>query len=183
MANLPPNNLPEYDLEGTNEAEATVQEAVDQEVDIEDTSSEYESSEEDEVPIQQPSNQEIELTEGEIDLSAITRALETALEESRTPSLTSASPSAREDPFSEHVSEENTPVITRRNTMSSSSGPANPTHVTLTAEQFQALLANTRPPVTDRFSSSQKNHLPSMGKERSYRAFWYYVKSTTRQWE
>ena len=30
--------------------------------------------------------------------------------------------------------------------MSSASGPVNPTHITLTAEQFQSLLANTRPP-------------------------------------
>ena len=149
--NLPPNNLPEYDLEGTNEAEATVQEAVDQEVDIEDTSSEYESSEEEEyeeaeAPVQPPTSQEIDLTEGEIDLSTVATALETVLEESRTPSPTSASPPPREDPFPENVSEESTPVITRRNTMASSSGPTNPTYVTLTTEQFQALLANTRPP-------------------------------------
>ena len=79
-------------------------------------------------------------------MSAVATALETVLEESRTPSPDSASPPPREDPFPENVSEESTPVITRRNTMASSSGPANPTYVTLTTEQFQALLVNTRPP-------------------------------------
>ena len=45
-ANLPSNNPPEYDLEGTNENKGGVQEAVDQEVEIESSSPEYKSSEE-----------------------------------------------------------------------------------------------------------------------------------------
>ena len=156
MVDLPPNNPPEYDLEGTNEEEGAVQEAVDQEVEIEDSSSEYESSEEEEYEeakalVQQPSSQEIDLTEGEIDLSAIITALETVLEESRTLSRASASLPPRENPFPEYVSEESTPAITYRNMIASASGPANPTHVTLTAEQFPALLMNTRPlPKEDR---------------------------------
>ena len=139
-ANLPPNNQPEYELDGTNEDEGNIPEAINQQIDSEDSSSKYESSEEEEEfeeteePVQQPNDQEIDLTKGEINLSLINEVLATVLEESRTPSLDSDSAPERENPFPEHVSEESTPLITRRNTMASSSGPAEPTHVTLTAE-------------------------------------------------
>ena len=52
--------------------------------------------------------------------------------------------------------------------MSSSSGPANPTHVTLTAEQFQALLTNTRPlPEKDRPVQLKPEKLPTFKGERT----------------
>ena len=114
-AELPPNNLPEYDLEGTNKNEGGIQEAVDQEVEIVSSSSEYESSEEDEEteePVQQPTDQEIDLTKEEIKLSSIAEVLETVLEECRTLSLDSPSSPPRENSFLENVSEESTPVIT-----------------------------------------------------------------------
>ena len=57
--------------------------------------------------------------------------------------------------------------------MSSSSGPTNPTHVTLTAEQFQALLANTRPPsVEDRPVQLKPEKLTTFnGERRKLRSF------------
>ena len=118
--------------------------------------------------VQQLINQESDLTEIELNLTSINEALVTVLEEGRTPSPDSGSSPPRGNPFPEHVSQENTPVITRRNTMSFSSGPANPTHVTLTAEQFQALLDNTRPPpVEDRPIQLKLEKPPPFSGERT----------------
>jgi len=116
-----------------------------------------------EEPIPTAVDQEVDLTEEEINLQSHETALQASLGDNRNPSPTSPSPPPNRDPFPEHVSEDNTPTITRRNTMSGvagSSGATNPTMVSLTEAQFQALLTNTRPPPAEERTTRLKPEKP-----------------------